>query len=278
MNRILVHLFVLALLGAHCLEAQAQPALAVLPAQPTPAESVGLPYLREGFCSSGVLDPENPPTIQRTDVDVGAEPEQDIYTYSAVYRLISEAELCGTAPPPSLRHIDIGPLPLGTHWITVTPIIDGQTRASYTVRVPVRSDPGMPAHVSGIWFDPQQGGRGLFVTRMSPTRLALVWFSHDADGAPTWVLATGDIHPLESQFSAVAVNTEGPGLAPAAAQIEERVWGELSFRYLGCDRAELVWNALDSAIVDGSQSLVRLSRADALPPCAPEFSGRALWE
>jgi hypothetical protein len=278
MSRVLAHFFVLALFGAHCAQAQTQPARAVLPAQPTPAEPVGLPYLQEGVCNSGVLDPQNPPFIQRTGVSFGAEPEQNQYSYAAVIQLVSESQLCGTPPPPRLRHIDIGPLPLGTHRITVTMIIDGQSRPDYTVQVPVKADPGMPSHVSGIWFDPQQGGRGVFVTRMSTSRLALVWFTHDADGDPTWVLATGDIDWRQSQFSAVAINTDGPGLAPGPAEIEEQVWGELGFRYVGCDRAELSWNAIDPRIVDGSQSLVRLSRADALPACAPEFSGRAFWQ
>lgn len=278
MRRAFALALALLLITLQCALAQTSSGLVVLPTRPTPSESVGLPYLQQGVCSSGLLDPQNPPFIQRTGVNFGAEPEQNQYSYAAVVQLVSESQLCGTPPPPPVRHIDIGPLPLGTHRITVTSIVDGQGQPDYTVQVQVRADPGMPSHVSGIWFDPQQGGRGVFVTRMSPDRLAVIWFTHDADGQPTWVLATGDINWQQSQFSAVAIHTEGPGLAPGPAAIEERVWGELGFRYLGCDRAELSWNAIDPRIVDGSQSLVRLSRADAMPACAPEFTGRAFWQ
>jgi len=278
MNRLCVSLLLLALTANHGAQAQSQAARTAMPAEPTPSDAIGLPYLQEGVCNSGVLDPQHPPFIHRTGVDFSTEPGLNLYTYAAVYRLVSAAELCGTPPPAALQYLDIGPLPEGIHRISVTPIVDGQSRPAYTVQVQVKTDPGMPSHVSGVWFDPQQGGRGVFVTRMSPERLAVIWFTHDADGLPTWVLATGDIDWRQSQFSAVAINTEGPGLAPSPASIQERVWGELGFRYLGCDRAELSWNAIDPNIVDGRQSLVRLSRPDAMPACAPEFSGRAFWQ
>jgi hypothetical protein len=266
------------LLGLAFADAQASVSLQPLPAQPTPAESIGLPFLQEGVCNSGLLDPQNPPFIQRTGMVFGSHAEDTQYSYTVVYQLRSSSQLCGTPPPAQVRYLDIGPLPLGQHRFHVSPIVDGQARTAYELHLQVRAEPGMPAHVSGIWFSPEQGGRGVFVTRMSPTRLAVVWFTHDANGGPSWVLATGDIDSRQSQFSATAVYTEGPGLSPGPATLSERPWGELGFRYLGCDRAELSWNAVDPRIVDGSQALVRLSRPDAMPACAPEFSGRAFWQ
>lgn len=275
----------LAALSAAPVQAQTASTLPVLPSSPVLGESIGIPFEIDGpWCPRRFLDRSQPPTIRQTSITFGGSAETQIKEYAISIALTDTPPpdtFCGGVPMPNdrvVRYIDIGALPVGPHQFVVTPQVDGVVQPSYRLGpIVVSTDAGMPEHASGVWFDPQQSGRGVFVTRSGLNQMSLAWFTHDAEGRPTWALASGPLEHWEPQFSATAINTRGVPLAPGPAPLQQQPWGELSFRYLGCDRAELSWDALDPAIVDGSIDLVRLTRPDAMPPCAPSFEIEAQW-
>lgn len=272
-------------LGAASAQAQSVSTLPMLPISPVLGESVGIPFEIDGpWCPRRFLDRSQPPTIRQTSITFGGSVDTQLHEYAVSLALTDTPPpntFCGGTPIPNdqvVRYIDIGALPAGQHQFVVTPQIDGVVQPSYRLGpVFVGTDAGMPEHASGVWYDPMQSGRGVFVTRSGLEQMSLAWFTHDAEGRPTWALASGPLRHWEPLFSATAINTLGPPLAPGPAQLQPQPWGELSFRYLGCDRAELSWDALDPAIVDGSIDLVRLTRPDAMLPCAPSFEIEAQW-
>jgi hypothetical protein len=272
----------LALLAVASVQAQTPSTLAVLPSKPVPGESIGIPFeIDYPWCAHHSLDRSQPPTIRQTGITFGGSVGTQIREYAVSIDLVYDPNpICGVPFPGSLkvvRYIDIGSVPEGAHRFVVTPRVNGVVQPSYRLGPIVSSDAGMPEHASGVWYNPQQSGRGVFVTRTGPNQMSLAWFTHDADGRPTWAVASGPMNSFVPQFTAAATNTVGSPLAPGPAQLQPQPWGELSFRYLGCDRAQLSWNARDPAIVDGSIDLVRLTQPDAMLPCAPSFEIEAQW-
>ena len=244
-----------------------------------PGDSIGVPMLSGGACQGAVIDPARAPEIRQTAhlVNNAADDADDVYEYDLSYWLVEpQTPICGTPPPPGYHSlIDVGDLPEGIHRFDVTGYLAGTQFASYTtadVSVQEQRRPGND--ISGIWWADEQSGRGFTVMR-SGDIFALYWATHDDDGEPEWVtlLRSGANEPGNT-FEGVAINTDGPRLAPGAAALTPRPWGEVSFTYEGCGRASFEWNAIDPNIVDGSLALTQIATPDGVESC--DIGGRAV--
>lgn len=270
------------LLVAFLVPAHAQPAQATVPSHAYPGDRVGVPAYGGG-CPALQVDPDTAPrarTVQHFDDPV--DPVHDTYQHELHYDLVeSSGDLCGTPPPPDyLQLIDIGSLPPGWHSFTVTAHLNGQAVATYTTAytsVRVHEWPG--PELNGVWYAPEQSGRGVFVT-VSNSLVAVWWSTHDAEGDPLWVGTTASLFS-NNRFAGEAITSRGPPLAPGPADIAVERWGELAFSYHGCGRATLEWEADDPALGEGSVDLVQLMLPDGLVGCdpRPRLVGQpAQWE
>lgn len=125
-------------------------------------------------------------------------------------------------------------------------------------------DPSM----SGSWYSTDRSGEG-FVLQILPDGQAIaVWFTYPPAGSPgqqAWVFAQdARIDGDQLSFNAV-YTTRGPrfGTAFDPSRLERIAWGNLSFRYTGCDRAELSY-AGPAAWGSGNRVLARLTAIDEL--------------
>lgn len=264
------------LLGATLLGSVLQAQPAPVPAQPYPGDRIGLPVFGGG-CPVVVLDPSQVPRIRHTGSSGGARDYELRY-----WSHVPPNQACGVPPP--MRYdflVDIGSLPVGTYRFTVIGHLDGDEFDRYTTNVVSVRDVGYGprADISGVWYAPEQSGRGVFVARRNGFT-GVWWSNHDADGDPAWVIMTVN-NAEANRFEGEAITTHGPPMAAGPADIDSQRWGELSFTYLGCGRAQMAWNADDEAIGDGSLNLVQLVLPDGIEPC--DISSRvqgppAIWE
>ncbi len=264
------------LLGATLLGSVLQAQPAPVPAQPFSSDRIGLPVLGGG-CPAIFLDTSQVPRIRHTGSSAGAR------DYELRYWLRRSPDgICGVPPPMNYSYlVDIGSLPEGQYRFTVIGYLDGNEFNRYTTNVVSVRNVGnwARADISGVWYAPEQSGRGVFVARRFGF-IGVWWSNHDADGNPAWVIMS-DNHGEGGRFEGEAITTYGPPLAPGPADIDSQRWGELSFTYLRCGRARMEWSADDEAIGDGSLNLVQLLLPDGIEPC--DISSRvqgppAIWE
>ncbi|HET6603674.1 MAG TPA: hypothetical protein VFG21_05590, partial [Xanthomonadaceae bacterium] len=217
------------------------------------------------------LDHDSAPVA--VEVSQAELPHAVQYHYRIDFQLVPppEGTVCpGTLPAPIGFLIDVGPLPPGIHTFDTRGHTQGveTTRADSTVVV----NPWPGLTVSGVWYAPEQSGRGVFVNRfmtsiesLAPPDIAVIWATHDAAGRADWAVAAGRLD--DNHFEAAAISTEGPALSPAPAALATVTWGRLSFEYRGCGSARLEWDALDPGVADGSVNLVQLVRPDGTGEC-----------
>lgn len=149
--------------------------------------------------------------------------------------------------------------------------------------------PVQPGH-TGLWYDPEHPGHGLFLHIVSPEQAALSWNVFDREGRPLWLFGDGRIRGERIEFEAFAV--EGGSFPPLydPAQVRLQPWGRLEVAFQDCERGELRWLPLSSA--EGRRPIVRLSFAsgstcsaltgswsytdlgEAPAPAAPGWHGR----
>lgn len=198
------------------------------------------------------------------------------------FRLPDDPPVCpGLWPPGGYHAVDIGHLPEGDHTVNVHRVRGEEVSWSDKVTFTVSHIAGKS--VSGAWYAPEQSGRGMFLMRMPLTDgqaagenlFSVYWANHDADGNPTWALMTGQMN--DNIISGAAIYTSGDPLAPGDAELEQLVWGNVSFEYLGCDHGRLTWNANDAGITDGSVDVVKLASPDEQDRCKVSDVGEAIW-
>ncbi len=118
--------------------------------------------------------------------------------------------------------------------------------------------PVQPGH-TGLWFDPEHPGHGIFLHIVSPDQATLTWNVFDPAGRPLWVFGDGRILGERIEFSALQV--EGGSFPPlfGGQATSLRPWGRLELRFLDCERAEFRWQP--DALPAGLRPLRRLSFA-----------------
>jgi hypothetical protein len=247
-----------------------------VPRNAYPGDSVFVGLIGGGVCDAARLDPDRPPRVSLRVHEAASE--GDLYIYDVEY-WVKEATtpVCAVSPGPIISFADVGPLPKGTHRFEITGYLEQNRFRSYTSdTVQVGQHPQFPRDVTGLWYDPAQSGRGLSVTRTDSQTLALLWFTHDAAGDPSWVVSNARIQagPLAR---GIGLNTHGTGLAPGQATLTAQAWGELEFAYLGCGRAELRWMPLDPALPSGRQPLRKLAQEFETERCVLTGATPAVW-
>jgi hypothetical protein len=112
---------------------------------------------------------------------------------------------------------------------------------------------------SGTWYNPAQSGHGLFVEVLDRGQAAVAWFTFDPAGAPTWLY--GLVEVRQPGLVGTLMTVSGGRFPPAfdPAQVSQAPWGEIEFRVLGCDAAELHWTANDPGYGSGTLPLARLT-------------------
>lgn len=256
-------------------ESTAQP----VPALAFPGDRVYVPLIGGGECNAARLDPARPPQIQLLRRFDNGSPHLDAYQYQVHYWLVNTPDIaCGVPPPPPHLMTDVGELPLGLHTFDVFGYFGDQPHVSYSTGTSwVQQHDFLPPDLGGLWFDPAQTGRGVSVTRVSVEHAALLWFTHDAQGAPDWVASTlgklSDVPRLRGE----GFNTRGTPLASGSASLASQPWGSLEFDYLGCGRALLRWTPRDPRLPPGSQSLQKLAQDYGDAGCSVPGATQALW-
>lgn len=144
------------------------------------------------------------------------------------------------------------------------------------VPMPPPTDPR--GGISGAWYNPEQSGHGLHIERLDDGQVALSWYTYDAEGHPLWLVATGA--QRGNRIVALAFETSGGRPPPLwdEAQVDQELWGELRIEFVGCNEAELRWNAIDPAFGEGSLPIQRLTRIEGSRCNAEnEFSQQFAW-
>lgn len=253
--------------------AQVTPPIAatVTPFSPYLGERVGIDAWSER-CSGPMFDAAHAPTIEQLAHTPGTGgPQQDEYTYELVYHMIYP-ELCLATPPPAMYSnvIDLGDdLPQGHHTVHVKGVTpDDELQVAYDVQFYVGPVDGLREDVSGMWFAPEQSGRGLTVALRGNTAV-LYWATHDADGDSAWNILTTPLAAVDDRHivEGTALATRGAPLAAGAAELEVEEWGDVRFEYRGCGKATWSWDAIDPAIGDGELDMVQVLQPDGVYAC-----------
>jgi hypothetical protein len=134
---------------------------------------------------------------------------------------------------------------------------------------------------SGGYYNVEQSGHGFFAEVLddesSPTgkRLLVAWYAF-FNGQQIWLLATG--HVVKDGDAHIAYMTtwiyEGNGFPPDYDPREtvEIVWGEMTWFFIGCDRAHVSWVSDFDEYGSGELELQRLTTiSDSV--CDPDFGG-----
>ena len=109
------------------------------------------------------------------------------------------------------------------------------------------------------------------------TLYSFLWATHGVAGGAAWVLMTST-QPVRLgvgmeffgvEFHGEGVVSVGAPPTPGVAQLAIVSWGSLTFRYLGCGRAEMYWNAVDERISDGGVELQQIAQPQGVTPCRP---------
>jgi hypothetical protein len=131
-----------------------------------------------------------------------------------------------------------------------------------------------PGH-TGLWFDPDNDGHGLFIHVISPQQAAATWNVFQPDGSQLWLFGDGRIDVGRIIFDAFVV--EGGTFPPRFGdqRPEATAWGQFIVDFVDCNSARLRWESTQAGFQPDEIPLTRLSFA-AGSACA-ERSESWLW-
>lgn len=113
-------------------------------------------------------------------------------------------------------------------------------RAVVTLRRPARFS--MPASVSGTWTLDGAANQGLLLTLDDLRRLAVGFFTFDAQGRPTWMTGIAETLPDDPRLFIPMMDVpSGQFAGTPAAPVPPRDWGFLDLSYAGCGRLDAAW-------------------------------------
>ena len=118
--------------------------------------------------------------------------EANVITVTLGERLNLPQPLCPPPGPP--EEIDLGRLPAGNYTLNVVETTRSRAPEREVTNVPftvsdaraLKSAPYARLDQSGHWWDPNDGGWGLFIWQDARDNLLAAWFSYTPDGKPMW--------------------------------------------------------------------------------------------
>jgi hypothetical protein len=132
-----------------------------------------------------------------------------------------------------------------------------------TCRTPLVSGAIGPGH-TGAWYNPAQGGHGLFVEVLPDNKIQAAWFTFNPGGTEqAWFVGVGTYSGNKATISAMAQPTGGrwiPHFDPS--RVIDNTWGALTLTFNDADNGTAVF-ASTSGYGTGSIALTRLTRPAA---------------
>ena len=135
-----------------------------------------------------------------------------------------------------------------------------------------QADAGVPAGISGAWYDPAHEGEGWLLEILSGGRALLAWFSYDPAGEQAWFLNTGQVEGNSVVFDLdVPAGTDfGPTFSPE--EVSRPPWGRAEFHFESCDSGTMTYDSPLEGYGSGALELVRLTALSGLECDPPNFN------
>lgn len=124
------------------------------------------------------------------------------------------------------------------------------------------ADPvGLRGDIGGLWFSPASDGQGLQIDVLDGGRVALTWYTFDADGEPLWLFGLGKA--LDGAVEVDLSRASGGRFItlPAQEAPQFSAAGRLRVDFAGCTKGTLRYTDAGAGLPDGQVALERLSSA-----------------
>ncbi len=122
------------------------------------------------------------------------------------------------------------------------------------------ADPvGLRGDIGGLWFTPESDGQGLQIDVLDAGRVALTWYTFDAEGNPLWLFGLGK---AEDGAVEVPLSRASGGrfvTLPEQPAAQFSAAGMLRVDFAGCTQATLSYVGQGSGLPDGELALQRLT-------------------
>jgi len=118
---------------------------------------------------------------------------------------------------------------------------------------------------TGSWFDPAQGGHGLFVEVLPDNQFLAAWFTFNPAGTQqAWFIGTGTYSGNTATVTSVIQPTGGrwiPNFDPS--RVVNNTWGSLTFTFTDCNHGKVDFVSTPG-YGTGSMNLTRLTQPAGL--------------
>lgn len=95
---------------------------------------------------------------------------------------------------------------------------------------------------SGSWYRPEESGSGFNLEIISDERALLFWYTYDDNGQAVWLYSEGVVNGETIDFN--VYYADGMRFSDLdAADKNNRPWGTLQMRFLGCNNAEITYQS-----------------------------------
>jgi plastocyanin len=119
---------------------------------------------------------------------------------------------------------------------------------------------------TGAWFDPAQGGHGIFLEVLDGNQILAWWFTFTPDGQQAWFGNVGAIDPATNTATVDALQTQGgrwiPNFDPST--VTQPLWGRLTFSFTDCNHGRVDFDSGVAGYGEGHMDLTRLTQPTGL--------------
>jgi plastocyanin len=119
---------------------------------------------------------------------------------------------------------------------------------------------------TGAWFDPAQGGHGIFLEVLAGNQILAWWFTFTPDGQQAWFGNVGAIDPATNTATVDALQTQGgrwiPNFDPST--VTQPLWGRLTFSFTDCNHGRVDFDSGVAGYGEGHMDLTRLTQPTGL--------------
>jgi plastocyanin len=116
------------------------------------------------------------------------------------------------------------------------------------------------AGFTGAWYDPTQGGHGIFLEVLPENRILAWWFTFAPDGTQAWFGNDGAIDGTTATIQ--VIQTQGgrwiPNFDPA--NVTQPAWGTLTFSFTDCNHGRVDFDSVMPGYGTGHMDLTRLTQ------------------